>query len=261
MRLYNKIIHLGLLLLSCACSQDYRSLSTQNGRQIVLEQANNALTVGNCDAALEVLSPLLQSPHADSKAWMTAASAYACKGGLNFPKILVSLKDLSGQDVWSVLVKSNFSDGTDGKQEQLLTGVDYILRTSSPSGSNEASARASDANVYMVFLQLNVLATLLGPMGDADSATGRRTQALCVACTAAEQCRVQVAFAFIADSLRYVRTGAAIDEISSAVVDTCYDLFATNCPLNLSYSSCLASAVLQAQGQLMINEINDQWQL
>lgn len=252
------VLSMGVWIVCCA--PDYKNISSANGRRAILEEADNFLSVGNCESAIEILTPLIQSSHADYEAYISWASAHACKGGINFPTLLAGLKDIGTGGIWGTIVKANFSIGPqDGKVEALLDTNDILLRTAQPLGSTAASQRTSEANMMMVFTHLNLIGTIIGPLGQADRSTGLKSTSISGRGEASDECAVQIAFFYIKDSLAYVGGGSAIESVSSKIDEACAALPGGICPSNGIYESCLNSAALQAAGQLLINVIDGQW--
>lgn len=246
-----------ILFLFISCAQDYAQISSSNGRRAVLDEARNHLTAGYCDQAITVLQSLVNSQYVDKEAYYVYSSAYACKGGMNFVASMLSLKDLQGSDMWTPLIKANYSSSSsDGKTASLLTSADILLRTASPAGSVHAYSRDAEANAYMIFVQLNVIATVIAPLGAASATTGKKTTSLCTSCGAAVQCYVATAIAIINDSLAYVNSGSALSKVSTVMSAACSG---STCPQERSYSNCLADTATQTLGQNVINVIDSQW--
>ncbi len=189
---------LGLSLFFNSCGS-YRDIQSDNGKQAVIEEANLYLNSGNCDKAIETLTPLYQSSRTDNEVRMVFSSAYACKAGFSMTRIITNLKG-SG-NIWNIIVSSLYSNGSDGHYANFMEAA-TILRTTAPNGSLFAVDRPGDANVYMIFMQLGVISSLISRMGVADSGTGAQTTPLVASdATMAERCSIQVAFSTINDSL------------------------------------------------------------
>jgi hypothetical protein len=250
------LLYLSLAFILTTCAPDYKDLSNPNGRQALIDLANNYLTAGSCEEAINTIQPLVESQYVTLEARMVYASAYACKGGMSFISLLLALKDVSGDDVWSPLVKSNYSTGSsDGKTAALNTATEILRQTATPANSFDASARPDDANMYMIFVQANIIATVIGPLGAANRTTGKRTQAITATASTSERCFTQVAIAAIADSLQYVSTSTAIDNVRESVTSAC----GGSCPTNRDYSVCVGNAGLQTIGQTLLTAISGQW--
>jgi hypothetical protein len=242
------------------CSPSYRDISTPNGQLAAIQLANDYLTTGNCDAARSAIEPLVHSQYATTQAWLVYSSTFACSAGLDFPKAYVNLKNNVSGDVWSNLVKSDFSSGSgDGHLVNLDTASDQIRNSANPAGSLNASDRSEDANVYMIYIQAMVIATVISPLGQADQPTGHRTVAITNTGTPNDLCHVQVAVAMIADSLQFSDPGNAFTGFSNTLTSAC----GGSCPTNKSLTTCLNGGngvgSPQSQGQLLINALNGQW--
>ena len=100
-------LYLGIgscLLMSCG--QDYKDISSEEGRRYVLDETNKFLTSGLCQQSKDILSPLYNSAYVDNEIRITYAAVYACFGGFNFPKLVGALIN-AGSDIWSGVVASN----------------------------------------------------------------------------------------------------------------------------------------------------------
>ncbi|MEW6056230.1 MAG: hypothetical protein AB1540_06420 [Bdellovibrionota bacterium] len=251
-----------ILFFVLSCSSDYRDIATENGRQAVIDEATNHLTAGLCDRALETLSDLYNSDHVDNEVRQLYASAYACKGGLNFPSMFVALKD--SPDIWNALIKSNYSAGTgDLKVDNMLRSAEILRETSSIEGNYFASTRPRDVNAYMVFVQLNLISLTLSPLGAANPDDGKRRKPtpICspaATCIARDQCRVAVAVANIRDSIDSLPSGPITDKISIAFNAAC-SAVGGGCPTVLDPSDAACTAAMQVQGQVLIDTFASQW--
>lgn len=242
-----------------SCGQDYKHISTQNGRQYLLDLANGYLTSGQCQQAIDTLEPLYNSIYVDNEIRLTYASAWACAGGFNFAVLIASLKNLGSGDIWSAFVAANYSASyADSKVYLLGEAVRYVRKASSNSSSYSAAFRTQEANIYMVFLQMQIIATTISiqTLGNADRLTGKKTTTITGLGTNAEKCRIEVAFATIKDSLNYVTAGAAITTLNNAITKVCTAAGA-NCPTNLDPNICTATE--QAHGAAIMAAIDTDW--
>ena len=255
------LIVLSMVFWIVRCSPAYKDLSTANGRQAILDQANNDLTAGDCGSAIDILTPLVHSQYNNNDVLMLFASAFACQGGVNFPNLIGNLKDLGSDDIWSVLVKTNFSPGSgDGHVAALDTAAAEIYQTATPAGNTAASQRSADANTFLVFIELNQIASVISPLGSATKATGRKTVAITGTGSIADMCHVQVAVTQISDSLQFVSAGSAISNVVSNINTACAAIPGGACPANHDFTACLTTLPYQLQGQLLINAIDSTWQ-
>jgi hypothetical protein len=264
-------------LIACfaACSAN-KDLSTANGQQAIIDQANDYLTAGDCDQAISVLSPLINSQYSSYAALMVYASAYACKGGIAFTSLIGTLTNLGGQDIWGALIKTNYSNGSDGKEAALDQAAQILYNTASTPGVFQASLRTCDANLYMILVQMNIIATVISPpaMGNANPTTGKKGQPLTnglgpgpgpgpsatgVNGTANDWCHVEVAFAEISDSANYASSSTVINNITSKINSICSKIPGGLCPTNEDLNACLSNTGYQWQGQLVIAQIDSMW--
>lgn len=255
-----KIFLVFLTVLFSGCSTDYRDYANATGRQLVLDQANNFLTARECDQAIEVLTPLYNSEYADDEVKTIYASAYACKGGLDFSQLISAFTEITGSDIWSPIIKANYSTGMeDGKISALNTAADILRYTATVPGSYEAQFREVDTNIYMLFIQMNVLAAILAPLGQATQSTGHKTvTGFGAGASNADKCRTEVAFAIIVDSVSYVDVSGNFSKVKSSVETLCTDVFAGVCPTNKIYDNCTAAD--RVAGELILTYIDgNQW--
>lgn len=251
---------LGMSLWVVTCAPDYRDKSSVNGRQAILDEADNHLTSGNCDEAIKILEPLVNSPFSSKEALFRYAAAYGCKGGVNMPNLVAGLQGGSS-DIWSTLIKVNYSSSTnDGKRSALDQASSILRQTANPPMGWDAYQRTPDANVFMIFLQMNTIATTIAPLGNAAQGSGKKQLSISNSGTTADLCHVAVAIAVISDSLSSVNLGSGVKAISDAMSTVCQSAFGSSvCPQGKDYDQCLNNATMQAQGQLLINAIDNQW--
>ena len=253
---------LGAALFAISCGTGFKDISTANGRKAILDQANDFLTSGNCESAIEILTPLYISAYVDYEIRMTYASAYACKGGFSFTGVMGGLISGSG-DIWSALVKADFSTGSDGKLISLKKAAEIVRLTSGIDPSNQsyfsAKYRTEEANLYMVFIHATIVAVVIATpqVGNAYRDTGKKRLAITGAGASADHCAAEVALATISDSLGSISSsGTALNSIKSAITTVC----GANCTgANLDPTKC--DATIQLVGQGVLVAIDAQWTL
>lgn len=242
--------------ISSGCGQGYK-----NSPQAAIDEANNFLTIGDCDSAINVLKPVYDSSSVNNDIRMTYSSAYACKGGLFMTSVISSLASASS-DIWSALVKSDYSSGSsDGHLTNLNTASDVLRTTASSSPGFNASDRSNDANTFMIFLQAEIIGSVISPLGLANQSTGHKTQSIATAIangqvTSSDECYVEVAVATIDDCLTYVSAGTALGNVSNEVSTVCGTL-AGGCPTNKDYSACSVTDL--NDGKLLLEAIDADW--
>ncbi|MBI3557146.1 MAG: hypothetical protein HY074_12855 [Deltaproteobacteria bacterium] len=256
------LLILSMIFWIVRCSPSFKDLSSPNGRQAIIDQANDDLTAGDCGSAIDILTPLVHSQYSNNDVLMVYASAFACQGGLNFPNLIGNLKDLGSSDIWSVLVKTDYSSGSgDGHVAAFDTAASEIYQTATPAGSLAASQRTPDANTFMVFIELSQIASVIAPLGGAVSSSGHKTVSITGKGSIADMCHVEVAVAEIKDSLQFVSAGAAINNVVANINADCAGLPGGVCPTNENFTTCMGSAAIQVQGQLLIDGIDNSWTL
>ncbi|HRK02864.1 MAG TPA: hypothetical protein PLH57_09375, partial [Oligoflexia bacterium] len=178
---------------------------------------------------------------------------YACQGGVDFPNLIAAIKD-SPADIWSPLVKANYSDLGDGKAIALLTAASIIRQTAEIAGSFEASARTEDANLYMIVVQVQLISTTISGLGQADRTTGNEGIAGWPATSGdMYRCRIQSAVSTIQDSLEYVESSTNLQTLSNAITTLCVG----SCSTNRDPEGC--SAADNLEGLALMNGISADW--
>lgn len=239
-----------------SCGTGYSNIDSENGRNAIMEQADQFLSAGQCARALEILGPLYTSQYVDDKIRMSYASAFACAGGFNFISTANGLTNASGNDIYSGLVLGNYSlNANDGKVISLSTAANIVRETRRVPGSIRAVDRPSDANLYMIFMQLELITVTISTsnFGDANPQTGAKRLAITGKGSNAEKCRMEVAIATISDCLTYVSAGTALSKIKTQINNLCGGA----CPSNLDPNVC--TAVEQVQGAAVIAAIDASW--
>ncbi len=234
-----------------SCGQSYKDISSVNGRRAIIETANSFLSSGQCQRAIEVMSPLYNSIYVDLEIRMVYASAHACAGGFNFVTLAAALAG-SG-NLFAKLVAGNYSaSNIDQKTTNLQAAAQILRSTTTNPGSLAAVDRPSEANVYMLFLQLEIISTTISTtaMGNGDPITGAKGNAITGLGTNTDKCNIVVAMATISNCSSVVSVGSAIDAVTAACGGAC--------PTNLNPAVC--TAVEQAQGDALIIALDGLWQ-
>jgi hypothetical protein len=162
-----------------------------------------------------------------------------------------------GADIYSTLSKALYVTSIATAYINYPKAIQYVVETSSQSPSLAAGYRTSDANLYMILLQMGHLMTVMNDLGVTDRTTGKKTRTISSqARNAEQQCKAQVALSVVNDCLTALGTSASVfasfkDSISALCTGT-------TCS-NLSYDSCMTSAVFQGYGDVMLLAIDTQW--
>lgn len=246
------------LALTLGCTKDFNSLNSENGRQAIIDQANDYLTAMMCDSAITILKPLVESPWVTTDIRMLYSSAYACKGGLNFAGLIAALKNMSGSDIWTPLVAADYApDATTGDvHKQALESAAEILRIAFDPTSYDAVVRPPDANVYMIFIHMAILSSIISPLGRAASSGHKTTAGWAASSTTVDQCRTTVAVATISDCLGYVSSSAALKKVSNAITGAS-GICGGACPTTKIKKNCTAADDLV--GLAILTTIDGTW--
>jgi hypothetical protein len=238
------------------CSQAYKDPTTGPGQQLVIDEVNNDLTSGNCAAAINLLTPIINGGQTGTTFMLLYSSAYACLGGLSMPNIIGSLNNTGGTDIWTLLIKSDYSNGQDGHLADFDKAMNIIFTA---AGTKDGGARTNDENVYMIFLAAMDIATVISPAGQASPTTGAKGVSIAGDNSVSDECHAEVALAEIEDSLKYVQAGSGLSSLSSSINTICNQV-AGGCPTNEDYTSCTTDPVLQNQGKAVLVAIDQMWQ-
>lgn len=258
--LFFRFVSISIILIFFIRCADYNSLQSANGRQAIIDQANNYLTAMLCDQAIDLVRPLYESAYVDNDIRMLYSSAYGCKGGLNFAAIIAAFKDISGSDIWSPLVKSNYTANANGRLIKLTAlerAAEIVRQTATTPGSFEASLRTKDANVFMVFIHLSIITAILSPAGVASSSTGKKTiSGFAGSVGPVERCRVTVAIATISDCLGYITASAALKKVKDSITEAS-GICGGACPITKDPAKCTAAD--EIVGTTLLTNIDSQW--
>lgn len=186
-------------LIGTGCSVSVDQAASLD-KQAILDGVDSALTVQDCAAAIEKITPLYESSASDNEVRLKAASAYACYARINFFKTMGDLAEVapsmaSGTGLWSSMAQLFPSTaGTDYVVEGGLLGMDALQAALTPGalilpiyqvnaggfnvGSVFPTDRISDANIYLTFISMAALGGLENRYGFPDATTHVKTTAL-----------------------------------------------------------------------------------
>ena len=230
----------------------YRDISTENGRLSLIQQANLFLNSANCGQARDTIQPLYQSQYVNNEVRLVYASAYACSASFSFTGLVSNLKG-SSTSIFSSLVAAMYSNGNDSHLLNYQSAATLVASTTAVAGSLNAADRPSDANVYMIFMQLGILSSVISTLGVASQSTGQKTVAITGLGTAAQQCAVQSAIAIVSDSISSVGSTGVFSSLSSSFTSLC----AGGVCGNKDPSVCTAG--VQAWGAALIAAVDTLW--
>lgn len=201
-KIYNftgRALWVGLALGLGACSVSVQTEAEFN-KQAILDAVDSALTVGDCQTALQAIQPLYESSQSDNDVRLRTASAYACYSKINFFGLIGDMIEnssaiASGMGFWSTMAKLFPSTaGSDYVVEGSLLGIDALQAVLKPGalilpafqvnagsyniGSIFYTDRMSESNIYMTFLSMAAVGSIASRYGDPDPTTYIKRQSL-----------------------------------------------------------------------------------
>ncbi len=262
-----RLVRVFLLLISftfISCGDRF-NLENEAGRRARIDDANLYISNGQCQSAIDAISPLYNSGHRDEEVILVMASAYACKGGF---KLLTVASNLVGvSNYFSAVAKSMPNSLGDGKITALYSAVD-VLTGGSTAGLN-ASSRSKNVNTYMVFLQLGVMGAILNGYGTPDS-SGNQVTALSYSnprvggeMSNLDACALAASMSFISDSysnsnLTDADSAAANSSLNAACITAGFSSCAA---INRDRTLCtgLAADSPSVDASAMVTVVNGAW--
>lgn len=188
-----------LLALVSSCSGPPRDGSTALSKKLIFDEVDKALTIGDCNTAVDKIQPLYNSANTDNSVRLKAASAYGCDARINFFKLVGDIAARStdimannSSGFWQVMTEFFPSEagkdyvvegayfGTDALQAALAPGavilpMYQVNPTSYNPGSVFTTDRVSDANIYLVFMSMAAIGGVQNRYGVPNPATFKKT--------------------------------------------------------------------------------------
>ena len=162
MRAIFPILLMSVFLFS-ACGNRF-DLSTERGRQARIDEANLALSIGECQSAIDAINPLFNSEFVNGEIRVVKASAEACFAGFDTLALLTNMP--TSTNIYVAMAKSVNAVQDDGKVEALYRAVDILTQNGSALG---ADIRETTENNLMFFLSLGVMGAIISGYGQAAS--------------------------------------------------------------------------------------------
>jgi hypothetical protein len=271
----------------------------------VLDAATVDLNRGDCSGALRLLLPIEQSPSSNNDVRMVTASAYGCQVNLKPVSLATGLTswDWVNGSFWGFSVKEfpSQSNPDDGKPQFFQNGIDAVLAALNPGvlpsssdlilsdvnnpGALLAVDRTKDSNLYLAFLSIGLIGTLLSRGGEPSSTYARTVDLpwMTPATTLGSGCALASAMLHLVDSMNQLISVSALGSglsqlygnwgafssggLNIACSQGCADcgLTCSQCPLTLrNRNSCKGlSTDLNSCAAAGINKyfINTSWSL
>lgn len=196
---------IGLSLSAVACSAPALDISSQLGRDAILEKTHDHLTRAECDEAIATIEPLYNSAFSDNAVRMARASAFACGSGItDFLTLATTLPEknfLSVPGEGSYLFRTAAElfyladvDTLDARIEYASEAMQSLQSAVRPNryvmdsnllysstnnpGSALAADRTDDSNLYLVFASLSAMGALQSRYSAPDTSDWTKTQTL-----------------------------------------------------------------------------------
>jgi len=186
--------------LLAACAPD-ESVDTAAGRDSIKTRAVAALNDADCDEALTVLEPLIESSESDNEARELYASAHACKAGMtNMVETALLISGNAGgltTALWQTLTEIYYDTDSEElarKYTSAFSAQDYflsVIRTGVTvavenqldidewnPGSLQISDRSASSRLAQLFLSMQTLGQIQVVKGDPDPETFERRRRL-----------------------------------------------------------------------------------
>jgi hypothetical protein len=179
-RFFANLLGLLCVLGLLGCGAPTPDLSSEDGKQQILDAVNVALTEQNCSAALSLILPLYSSSNTDNDVRLATASAYGCSAGINFFDLTSDLANNATQLApplfWSYMAQLFPSTaGADHKMEGAFYGMDALQAILNPGtiilpanevnaggynvGSVFVSDRTENSNLYLLYMAMAGIGT------------------------------------------------------------------------------------------------------
>jgi hypothetical protein len=179
-----------VLFILSGCGIPTPQLGSQLGKDAIINDANIALTNGDCTSAISSLLPLYNSTQTDNYVRLITASAYGCGAGIDFlvqlDQMVQNSASLGGTGFWRFIVEQYPSTFADTRAESAFLGFDAVQAMIGPGvivpaafqvnpstynvGSTRYTDRDGDGNAYLAFLSISALGALGNRYGAPDGA-------------------------------------------------------------------------------------------
>lgn len=246
---------LSLGLISCGNRYD---LSTENGRQSRIDDANFHLSRGECSAADEAINPLYASPYVTEEARLVKASAQACFA--RFQLLNFAANIVGASNYFQAMAKSLDNTPGDDARTWMNRATDVMTQN---SGAIDAGQRSRTENTYMVFLQFGVISSILRNYGSPDSSGNQHTDLSYPAgnMSNVDACALTAAFSLISDSMGNANlTDSDSTNIANAMNSVCVAAGVSSCAaLNRDRNACDGSNTNSVKAGTVATSVNSAW--
>ncbi len=194
----------------------------------MINEAENALTRGDCTTALIHSTRLYESEYSDNRIRMLYVSSQGCRAGINMYEVYEELLSLSGANPIGEFVRIFPSSASDSKLQSTWAAVDALQTVMVPgsvvSSADQTAPNAfnrgsvlmqdltDDARIYGFYLSMALLGTSGNRFGNPDSSYTQQsdftwtTKALVQADTTGTACSLAAGLLLFLDSAQFIQS-------------------------------------------------------
>lgn len=251
-----------LSVVSCGKQLD---IDTQHGRDARIDEANQLLSKGYCQLALDTIKPLYDSVFNSEESTVITAAAYACFAGFNFITLADNISSAASK--YKALAKSMpASSSGDGKIAYMYQALDALTQGNSLLSNTQ---RTTTVNSYMVFLQLATIGVIMSSYAAPNTTDGTKTGTLVYSnprvsgeMTNLDACAVAAGISAIMDSSSAVTGNTDISSVTASFTTACTAAGYTSCTgISRDRTACNGVAAQSASvvASAIITAINSAW--
>jgi hypothetical protein len=251
---------LSLILFHSGCGNRF-DINTERGRQAIVDEANNHLSNGECQAAIDAIEPLYTSTFVNDEIRIIRASGDACFSNFSMLTLLANVADKP--NFYEALAKTMQNNLNDGKIAALYRATDILTVA---GAQLLASQRTKKINDFMVFLQLGVMGAIQDAYG---AGTSEGVQAVTFnylvagagTLSNADGCAYAAAVGFIRDSFNNSNLGSN-SQAGTAIarLDSICTLAGTTCAtINKNRAACDGANAASLTADAIVDQVNTAW--
>ena len=249
-----------LFLFQAGCGNRF-DVNTERGREAMIDEANLHLSNGECQAAIDAITPLYTSSYVNDDVRIIRAAGDACFSSFSMLTLLANIVDKT--NIYEALAKSMQNTLNDGKIAALYRATD-ILTVGGVLMA--ASQRTKKVNDFMVFLQLGVMGAIQDAYGLASTEGVQSTTFNYLAAAAGtlsntDGCAYAGAIGFIADSFNNSNLGSNSQAVTAiARLDALCTLAGTTCAsINKDRTTCDGANAASIAADALVDQVNTAW--
>ena len=255
------LIVLSALFLSQAGCGNRFDINTERGREAAMDQANTHLSNGECQAAIDAITPLYISSYVDDDVRLIRAAGDACFSNFSMLSLLANMGDKA--NLYEALAKTMQNTLGDGKIAALYRAVDILTIDGTAMAAIQRSKKVND---FMVFLQLGVMGAVQDAYGLGTS-EGVQTAAFNYLAAGAgtlsnvDGCAFAAAVSFISDSFNNSNLAANDDAVRAiaSLNSVCLAAGTTCANINRVRTLCEGTNAASITADSIVDQVNTAW--